>query len=100
MGATPFESAGLDHRFLLCDANADGSNNLADAVFILSHLFAQQAGPSCAAAGDCNSDGELDLTDAIFDLNHLFNQGPLPMAPYPSCASAPADECLVETCQR
>jgi len=99
MGATPFESAGLDHRFLLCDANADGSNNLADAVFILSHLFAQQAGPSCAAAGDCNSDGELDLTDAIFDLNHLFNQGPSPAAPYPACASATSDDCAVDTCR-
>jgi spore coat protein CotH len=98
MGALAFAGEKLGQRFVLCDANSDGSNNLTDAVFILAHLFGQQPGPTCAASGDCNSDGQLNLSDAIFDLNHLFNQGPQPAAPYPGCASAAPRDCADGTC--
>jgi hypothetical protein len=93
MGAIPFEPTGESARFVLCDTNGDGSNDLSDGIFTLLHLFAGGRAPGCAASRDCNGDGKADLTDAIFDLNHLFASGPAPRAPYPACDTAPVELC-------
>ncbi len=82
----------LPAHFVRGDTNADGACNIADAIFLLGHLFAQAPAPSCSDAGDANDDGKLDIADAIKVLAHLFAQaGPLP-EPFESCGVDPAPE--------
>ncbi|MGQ9591882.1 MAG: C25 family cysteine peptidase [Planctomycetota bacterium] len=58
--------------FVRGDANADGSLNIADVLYLLGYLLV--AGPDipCRDAADANDDGELDISDAIRVLLHLF----------------------------
>jgi hypothetical protein len=71
------------------DANSSGAIDIADAVFMLSHLFAQGLAPSCKDAGDANDDGNLDIADAIAILSHLFaGAGPL-KPPFGQCGIDP-----------
>lgn len=75
--------------FVRGDANADGSINIADPVWILSYLFAMGAPSACADSADGNDDGSLDIADPVAILGHLFAmQGPLP-APHPACGTDP-----------
>lgn len=84
----------LGGRFLRGDPNASADVDIADAVFLLSHLFAQGAEPSCLDAGDTNDSGQIDIADAIAVLSHLFAQaGPLP-APFGECGADPTDDGL------
>ncbi len=74
------------------DANADGKIDIADAVFLLGHLFAEGPAPSCEDAGDANDDGRIDIADAIKILGHLFaSAGPLP-APFGACDIDPTED--------
>lgn len=68
------------------DVNQDRNINLADAIFILTYLFADGDEPACLASADTNADGKnLDLGDAITLLSHLFAEtGPL-AAPFTAC---------------
>jgi len=79
---------GCDDRvqFVRGDANADGGNDISDAVFVLNYLFVGGGlVPECAKSADANDSGVLDLTDAIFELNFLFQGGqPIP-PPFPGC---------------
>ncbi len=76
------------------NVNVDARIDIADAIFMLSHLFADGPVPSCEDAADANDDGKLDIADAIKILGHLFAQaGPLP-APFGECGldrEGPAD---------
>ena len=83
--------------FLRCDSNADGDNNLADAIFTLTFLFSAGADAQCQQSMDCNGDTGIDLSDPIFDLNFLFSGGPGPLAPYPDCDTAATDDCAAST---
>jgi hypothetical protein len=61
------------------DVNQDGKINIADPVFLLSHLFASAPAPKCPDAADGNDDGKLNIADPIRILGHLFaGTGPLP----------------------
>ncbi len=76
------------------DSNASGAVDIADAVFTLSFLFAEDVAPSCEDAGDANDDGRIDIADAIKILGHLFAQsGPLP-PPFGECAIDPTADDL------
>ncbi len=66
------------------DVNADSRLDIADAVTILSHLFARGFLP-CRPAADTNSDDRLDLADAIYLLQHLFASGPPPASGVVAC---------------
>src|SRR5262245_40852980 len=63
-----------------CDANADRSRDISDAVHIFGFLFLGTGGavPFCdginftAANGDCNGDDAIDLSDGIRLLSWLF----------------------------
>lgn len=78
-GTITIEDAPLFRRG---DANGDGSFDVADPIFGLSHLFTGGAPPLCEDAGDSNDDGTLNVADAIHMLNALFDSGsaqpPLP----------------------
>ena len=59
--------------FRRADANDDGARNIADAVFILLHLFSGSESPSCLKALDANDSGVVNIADAIHVLNYLFS---------------------------
>ncbi|MBN1418648.1 MAG: lamin tail domain-containing protein [Planctomycetes bacterium] len=74
--------------FVRGDANGDALIDLADAISILSILFASQ--PSdCEDAADTNDDGRLDLGDAISLLDYLYAAGAPPAAPFPEPGADP-----------
>jgi hypothetical protein len=100
MGAFPYEPTGEASPFLRCDANADGENDLADAIKTLLALFAGGSPAACAPASDCDGSGVLNVSDVIFDLEFLFTGAQPPPSPYPGCDQAPVESCGVESCVR
>jgi len=57
------------------NCNADGTFNIADAIFLLGALFPPPGGgsaPICPAACDGNDDGVVNIADAVFLLSVLF----------------------------
>jgi hypothetical protein len=66
------------------DANADGQQNIADAVRMLEALFQGVAVP-CQVALDANGDAAVNIADPVRLLGYLFSgQPPLP-PPFPGC---------------
>ena len=59
--------------FVRGESNGDGSLDIADAISILTYLFALGEAPSCLETADANDDGAIDVADAIKVLGHLFN---------------------------
>ncbi len=85
------------------DPNEDGQRNIADAIALLGHLFAQKPAPGCMDGADANDDGNVNIADAIRILGHLFaNTGPLP-DPFATCGEdSTADKlapCVYPRCQ-
>ena len=79
------------------DANADGSHDIADGVFILQFLFAGDVEPSCLKSVDSDDDGTPTITDALYLLNFLFSGGAAPPVPLGECGMDPTEDEL--TCQ-
>lgn len=81
-------SALLTREFRRGDANADGTGDISDAVFVLLWRFQGGSNPPCLEAADINGDGQHDLADAVFLLLHLFQGGDEPPSPgLTSCGS-------------
>ncbi len=66
------------------DANADGSVNIADPLYVLGALFESGRSISCNVAADANDDDRVDVSDAVYELNFLFADG-RPIPPPESC---------------
>ena len=75
---------------MLGDTNADGEQNLTDAVFVLDFLFGGGDEPPCAKSADADDSGSVDLTDPVFLLKCLVAGGQPPPAPFPECGNAQA----------
>ena len=82
--------------FIRGDANADGSVNVTDAVYFLSHLYPPDF--TCEDAADFDDDGQLNTSDAIYFLQHFAppnfpepngSCGPDPTADQLICGSFP-----------
>ena len=95
-GKPLFLTPGMRAPFRRGDVNDDRTLNIADAVLVLSHLFASQS-VRCQDAADSNDDGRIDIADAIRLLSHLFAGGPPPPAPYPDVGNDPTPDGLA-TC--
>ena len=67
------------------DADADGSNNISDPVYLLAFLFSGGATPTCLKSADSNDSGALEISDAIFQLTFLFAGGDDPPSPSGEC---------------
>ena len=57
------------------DANADGSCNLGDAIYIINYGFRGGAAPIPLPSGDANGDCAINLGDAIYIVNYIFRSG-------------------------
>lgn len=60
------------------DGNRDGGVNVADAVFIINHVFKSGPAPDPREAGDANCDRSVNIADAVRLINHVFKAGPAP----------------------
>ncbi len=76
------------------DSNHDGGVNLADAIFVLNHLFGDGEEPKCFAAADINGAGNVTIASAIYLLNFLFGDGDPPPEPFMSCGADPDASCV------
>ncbi|MFQ5654370.1 MAG: hypothetical protein ACE5GW_06535, partial [Planctomycetota bacterium] len=78
-------------EFARGDVNADGTFNVADAVYLLSALFIPGApGAPCAESADTNDDDGVNIADAVYLLSALFVPGsPPPPPPPPPCRPPP-----------
>ena len=78
-----------EQQFNRGDANATGTVDVTDPIYILQYVIGTGPAPSCMDAGDCNDDESLDLSDAIYLLQHLFMASAPPAAPYGNCGIDP-----------
>jgi RHS repeat-associated protein len=76
------------------DCNADGQVNIADAIYLLAHLFSGGEDPLCFDAADTNDDGTINIADAIYLLAFLFSGGSPPPEPFDICGPDPTDDTL------
>ncbi|MBN1442737.1 MAG: dockerin type I repeat-containing protein [Planctomycetes bacterium] len=83
--------------YLRGDANADGRQDLSDAVYILSYLYTGGSVLTCMKAGDTNDSSLVDLSDAVYLLNHLYLGGLRPDDPWTECGRDPTPDEL--TCE-
>ena len=88
------ETTGGGEQFVRGDVNDDGNVNIADAISILSYLFAGAEPPSCVKSADTNDDSQVNIADAIFVLGYLFGGGPDPAAPFGECGTDPTEDAL------
>jgi hypothetical protein len=76
------------------DTNNDNTINIADAIFLLGHLFGGGPAPTCQDTADANDDGGMNIADAISVLGHLFGgTGPL-KPPFGACGPDPTADTL------
>src|SRR2546427_7505264 len=80
--------------FVRGDPNADGKQDIADAVFVLHYLFNGGEEPACKKSADVDDNGAIQITDAVFILNHLFLGGPSALEPFPKCGADPTPDSL------
>ena len=79
-------------RFKRGDTNTDNTIDIADAIFVLSYLFAEGPPPTCLDAADTNDDRAVDIADAVAVLSHLFaGSGDLP-EPFGECGVDPTED--------
>lgn len=87
-----------DTFFRRGDCNQDSSENIADAVTVLSFLFPGPGGPTsfpCDDACDANDDGQLNIADAIAALSALFGTPTVPLPPPTgTCGADPTPDAL------
>lgn len=85
-------------EFIRGHTNLGLNMNIADAVMILTFLFAQGSQPQCMDAADSNDDGSVNIADAVMILTFLFAQGAPPPAPFGKCGGDPTDDKLACSC--
>jgi len=60
------------------DANANGTVNLSDIIYLVNYVFKGSIPPCPEKAGDANKNNAVNLADIIFLVNHVFKGGPAP----------------------
>jgi hypothetical protein len=64
--------------FLRGDANADGTVDLADVVYLVNYLYINGPAPVPTEAGNANCDEKIDVRDVVYLINYLLRDGPVP----------------------
>ncbi|MEM7167605.1 MAG: PKD domain-containing protein [Planctomycetota bacterium] len=80
--------------FVRGNANGSGNIDIADAVFVLTFLFAGGTPPPCPDAADPNDNGTVDIADAVNILTFLFAGTVTPRYPFPEPGLDPTDDNL------
>lgn len=62
------------------DADGNGLDNISDAVYLISYIFAGGSAPNPVDAGDSNCDSIVSISDAVSLINYIFAGGPAPCA--------------------
>jgi M6 family metalloprotease-like protein len=70
-------------EYLCGDANADGTANITDAVYLIQYIFNNGPAPMPLASGDVNCDSTPNITDAVYLISYIFAGGPAPCAECP-----------------
>ncbi|MEM7166913.1 MAG: IPT/TIG domain-containing protein [Planctomycetota bacterium] len=89
-------------NFTRGDCNGDGSNNIADPIFLLGYLFPGTGGANvveCFDACDGNDDEALNIADAVAMLGALFGTPTVPLSAPNGCGpdpSAPSDDPVLD----
>jgi hypothetical protein len=75
--------------FIRADANSDEHVQMADAIFVLKHLYVPGSDTLiCKDTGDSDDDGTVRMSDALYTLRYLYVPGsPPPPVPFPGCGS-------------
>jgi len=60
------------------DANASGTINVADIVYLIGYVFSGGSAPDPILLGDCNCDSIINMVDIIYLVNYIFRSGPPP----------------------
>ena len=63
------------------DANANGTIDAGDQVYLVNYLYRQGPPPIPMEAGDLNCDGSVDTGDVVYLTNYLFRGGLPPCDP-------------------
>jgi len=75
------------------DLNDDGSQDISDAVYLLSYLYTGGPAPKCLDASHLNGDAGVDISDVVYLLSYLYTGGPAPpYLGYPGCEEFPTCE--------
>jgi hypothetical protein len=66
--------------FVCGDANASGTVNISDAVYLIAYIFSGGPAPNPLAAGDASCNGSVNISDAVYLIAYIFSGGPQPCA--------------------
>jgi PKD repeat protein len=88
------EAPPVGTKFVRGDADASGSRNITDGIFILNFLFLGGTDPTCRDSADADDSGTVNITDGIYVLNFLFLGGADPLPPNGACGLDPTEETL------
>lgn len=61
------------------DANASGTVNLSDIIYVVNYVFKGGPTPNPFCQGDANASGGVNLSDLIYLVNYVFKGGALPL---------------------
>jgi hypothetical protein len=64
--------------FLRGDANADGTIDLGDVVYLVNYLYKVGPAPIPMEAGNANCDEGIEVEDIVYLVNYLLRNGPVP----------------------
>jgi hypothetical protein len=76
-------------RFIRSEVNGDGSQDIADPIYLLNYMFLGGPEPQCLEAADGNDDGEVDIADVLMVLQYQFYGGRMIPPPFPACGQDP-----------
>jgi hypothetical protein len=91
--------AGAAPDFIRGDANADGTLDISDALFLIGDISLGTEKVLCLDAGDSNDDGAIDISDVISIIGPLFLGFPDPKPPFPACGVEPPESADVLDCE-
>lgn len=62
-------------EYLCGDANNSGGVDVADAVYLINHIFRGGPPPELMLAANVNCDDSVNISDAVWMINHIFRAG-------------------------
>jgi hypothetical protein len=64
--------------FICGDADAGGSVDIDDVVYLIAYIFAGGPEPDPIESGDADCSGAIDIDDAVYLISYIFSGGPPP----------------------